>query len=165
MFAIIVCVFFSSAFAAAAEGAVWGTQTFSLSGNSFSFPAFVAVSPADLSGSNYAAFPLSSLQDVSIILSSAPWTVTGPSLLNPLVYYAALVGDSMRTFNRPIVILSGLTGCTVSGNDLTCPATGFHSGLLQVTGDLNGLSITSTSTGAVDAITFGVVPTSPLPTE
>jgi hypothetical protein len=124
MFAfIIVCVFFSSAFAAAAEGALWnvGTGSFTLSGNTYTFPNAGVFLLADFSGPNYAAFPLSSSQLVSGNTGSPSWSVSGPSLLNPLVYFFRMVGDSARTFNRPIAILSGMAGCSVSGNVLTCP--------------------------------------------
>jgi hypothetical protein len=163
---IIVCVFFSSAFAAAAEGALWdvGTSAFTLSGNTYSFPTSTGFFPADLSGSNFAAFPLSSSQLVSGNVPSASWSFTGASLLNPLVDFFEMVGDSVRSFSSPIVILSGMAGCTVTGNDLTCPP-GAYSGIVQVTGDLNGLSVTSTATGFGEGITFGVASSSPLPTE
>jgi hypothetical protein len=108
----------------------------------------------DLSGAPFAEAPLSATQEMVGFDARSIFTVVGPTLLHPKLYLREWRGTSAQSpaadtdivFNRPITPLAGLTCCTVSGTVLTCPSScDLGEGILQVTGDLNGLAVSSTN--------------------
>ncbi|WP_228062050.1 PEP-CTERM sorting domain-containing protein [Coleofasciculus sp. LEGE 07081] len=169
-------VAFSAPTMAATVGVNWATPTMGeLNGVDVNFSAGVQFFSTDLSGSNYAAAPLSSSQQTTSYRVSSDWTATFSSpvsdlLLYPVFWRGTFSGADPVTyaFDQPFTILSGLGAATVSGNTLSVPGSSFHNGVIQFNDPVSSLSVTTNATGtSFQPLTFGVemnnTPPQPVP--
>jgi len=177
---VFVTVFFSLPVAAqTAPGVTWNTFGASASGDLLG--TTVTLTPGsggtsafitDLTGSDFAAAPLTTTTKTASYNSNASLTVGFSQPVSNLLLYTVFWRGTQAgsdpvvyTFGQPFTVLSGLGSGTVSAGNtvLTVPGTGFHNGILQFTGPVTSLSITSNASSCCpnQAITFGLVPPPP----
>lgn len=116
----------------------------------------------NLNGADYSAAPLTPPQETISYLVGDNWTASFASpVQNPLLYLVSWRGSAAGAnpvnyvFDLPFTILSGLAGATVNGNTLSVPDSGFYNGILQFTGAVSALSVSSNgSARALQGLTF-----------
>lgn len=118
----------------------------------------------NLDGAAYSAAPLSPPQETIQYRVGDDWTASFASpVQNPLLYLSAWRGRAGGpdpvdyTFNLAFTILSSTGSATVNGNTLSVPdaGTGFYNSILQFTGDVSALSVSSNGTApALQSLTF-----------
>lgn len=166
-------VAFSAPTMAATVGVNWVSPTMGeLNGVDVNFSAGSSFFSTDLSGSDYAAAPLSSSQQIASYSANSDWTATFSSpvsdlLLYPVFWRGSSSNPTTYTFDQPFTILSGLGAATVSGNTLSVPSN-FVSGVIQFNDPVSSLSVTTNSINVANQpLTFGVemnnTPPQPVP--
>lgn len=121
------------------------------------------ISTFPLNGAPYSAAPLAPPWEIIQYAVGDDWTASFASpIQDPLLYLVAWRGSAggpnpvEYAFNHPFTILSGVADGTVNGNTLSVPGSDFHSGILQFTGAVTTLSVSSNSTvtNALQHLTF-----------
>jgi hypothetical protein len=135
--------------------------------------ASASLQAGDLSGSDFAAAPLSAAEELLEYDTGADWTATLSEPVEGLLVYTkfwrgsdAGVDPVTYRFDSPFTILSGLREARVSedGTLLTLPAAGFHDGIVFVPGPLESLSVEGDEpTDVAQNMTFAVVGAVPEP--
>ena len=100
---------------------------------------------ADLTGPDYSAAPGSvSQQTVSYSVNSAVVTATFSQPVSGIrLYLVFWRPDITFTFSEPFTVSSGLTTSTVSRDQITTPPSAFGDGIIEFTGPVSSLTITS----------------------
>lgn len=122
----------------------------------------------DLTGSDYAAAPLSPNTLTFDYDALSDWTATfDPPVENLLLYLvnwrgvAGGIDPVTYQFNRPFVVLSGLGGAAVSNGNtlLTIPGSIFGDGIVLFSGSISSLSVSTDSpTSSAQSLTFAILP-------
>jgi hypothetical protein len=87
------------------------------------------------------------------------WSASFSEPVNGLLLYLGLWRPATYAFDRPFAIVSGLAQAGVTGNALTLPEPGFHSGILRFLGPVSALSVDSSSSDfPQQVLTFGSDP-------
>ncbi len=156
----------------AARGTLNGVSV-DFTANDFLWIVSPFLDTSDLSGSDFAAAPGGTIEDTVAYNESANWRVTFGAPQQNLLLYALFwrgletgLGNPVTyTFDHSFSILSGLSSASVSGNALSLPDTGFHSGILQFSGSISALNMTSDFQDSAPQIaaTFGLNPESVVP--
>ena len=116
-----------------------------------------AADTADLSGADYFAAPLGAAQGIVEYEEQSDFSVTFNRPVKGLMVYLAGWRPHTYTFSRPFKILSGLSGATVVGNNLTTPA-GFTSGIVQLEETVTSVSVNNpTGSASRQGLTLAVV--------
>ncbi len=105
---------------------------------------------ADLSGSNYSAAPGSATQQSVSYASDSGFTITFASAISGLfladIYFRGPYSDVANptyTFDSGFTIASGDSSATVSGDSLVASPSSYNSGLLDFSGPITELTMTT----------------------
>jgi hypothetical protein len=165
--ATAVAAFLIPSITLAQDPAVWTTPTSgTLGGSSFVMSGTMSPSIAasvDFSGPDFSAGPLGIVDGLNYA-SADTWTVTfTPAAQSPRVYGRFWRGTQgtgvgvVYNFSQAPVLLSGFSGATLMGTTLDCPDGVFYDGILEFSGLVSSITISSDALCcSLQTLTFGV---------
>jgi len=121
----------------------------------------------DLSGADYAPYPLSSNQETLDYAFDENWAATFGSPITDLMLYCKFWRGPNNgsadppiftyEFDQPFTILAGFGNSSIVGNTLQVPSTIFQDGILKFSGSISSVSLLSNNANSASrqALTFG----------
>ena len=125
-----------------------------------SFTSSNLVRSYDLSGPDYSAAPGSTSQEVISFSGNSDWSVSFSEPVTGLrLYLYSWRSPYVYTFSEPFTVASGLSGATVTGNQIINSSSYFMRGIITFAGPLTSLTVNSTAgvgEFSSQAMTFGM---------